>query len=372
MNRRHFLRHAAAAGAGAAATTALAAPAIAQDIAQDRPSITWRLTSSFPKNLDIIFGAAQEIADSVKNATDGQFTIQIFASGEIVPGLQAADAVSAGTVEMAHTCSYYYIGQDPAFALGTAIPFGLNARMMNAWFTAGGGNDLINEFLAPRNLYALPAGNSGTQMGGWFRKEINTIDDLKGLKMRIAGLAGQVLQKVGVTPQQIAAGDVYPALEKGTIDATEFVGPYDDQKLGFHKVAKYYYYPAWWEGGPAMHAFFNLEKFNALPKSYQQILTNACASANNNMLANYDARNAVALKQVVAEGAILKPFSQEIMEACYKAALETYAELSEKSPAFKTLYDNQLAFKKDAYLWAQVAEYSYDTFMMIQQRNGTL
>ena len=368
MNRRDFLQRAVTAGAGAAAVLPLAAPAIAQE----QPKITWRLTSSFPKNLDIIFGAANEIAESVKNATDGQFTIEIFAAGEIVPGLQAADAVAAGTVEMAHTCSYYYIGQDPAFALGTAIPFGLNARMTNAWFTAGGGNDLINEFLAPRNLYALPAGNSGTQMGGWFRKEINTLDDLKGLKMRIAGLAGQIMTKVGVTPQQIAAGDVYPALEKGTIDATEFVGPYDDQKLGFQKVAKYYYYPAWWEGGPAMHAFFNLEKWNELPKSYQQILTNACASANNNMLANYDARNAVALKQLVADGAILKPFSQEIMEACYKAALETYAELSEKSPSFKTLYDSQLAFKKDAYLWAQVAEYSYDTFMMIQQRNGAL
>ncbi|MBP1848054.1 TRAP-type mannitol/chloroaromatic compound transport system substrate-binding protein [Rhizobium petrolearium] len=370
MNRRHFLRQAATTGAGAA--TALAAPLAAPAIAQENPSITWRLTSSFPKSLDIIFGAANEIAESVKNATDGKFTIQIFAAGEIVPGLQAADAVANGTVEMAHTCSYYYIGQDPAFALGTAIPFGLNARMTNAWFTAGGGNDLINEFLAPRNLYALPAGNSGTQMGGWFRKEINTIDDLKGLKMRIAGLAGQVMQKVGVTPQQIAAGDVYTALEKGTIDATEFVGPYDDQKLGFAKVAKYYYYPAWWEGGPAMHAFFNLEKFNALPKSYQQILANACASANMSMLANYDAHNARALKQLVAEGAILKPFSREIMDVCFKAAMETYAELSARSPAFKKLYDSQQAFKKDAYLWAQVAEYSYDTFMMTQQRNGTL
>ncbi|MCB5201573.1 TRAP transporter substrate-binding protein [Neorhizobium sp. T786] len=367
MDRRRFFKQAATASVGAAAATALAAPAIAQD----RPKITWRLTSSFPKNLDIIFGAATEIAESVKNATDGQFNIQVFAAGEIVPGLQAADAVASGTVEMAHTCSYYYIGQDPAFALGTAIPFGLNARMTNAWFTTGG-TDLINEFLAPRNLYALPAGNSGTQMGGWFRKEINTIDDLKGLKMRIAGLAGQVLTKVGVTPQQIAGGDVYPALEKGTIDATEFVGPYDDLKLGFHKVAKYYYYPAWWEGGPAMHAFFNLEKFNALPKSYQQILTNACASANNDMLANYDAQNAKALKQLVAEGAILRPFSQDIMDACYAAAMETYAELSETSPAFKKLYDSQLAFKKDAYLWAQVAEYTYDTFMMIQQRSGKL
>ncbi|WP_105402392.1 TRAP transporter substrate-binding protein [Neorhizobium sp. T7_12] len=368
MDRRHFFKQAATAGVGAAAATALAAPAIAQE----SPRVNWRLTSSFPKSLDIIFNAANQIADSVKNATDGKFTIQTFGAGEIVPPLQAADAVANGTVEMAHTCSYYYIGQDPAFALGTAIPFGLNARMTNAWFTAGGGNDLINEFLAPRNLYALPAGNSGTQMGGWFRKEINTIDDLKGLKMRIAGLAGQVMQKVGVTPQQIAGGDVYAALEKGTIDATEFVGPYDDQKLGFVKVAKYYYYPAWWEGGPAMHAFFNLEKFKGLPKSYQQIVTDACAAANMSMLANYDAHNATALKKLVAEGAILKPFSREIMDVCFKAAMETYAELSAKSPAFKKIYDSQQAFKKDAYLWAQIAEYSYDTYMMTQQRAGAL
>ncbi|MGK6314435.1 TRAP transporter substrate-binding protein [Neorhizobium sp. DT-125] len=371
MNRRRFFKQAATAGMGAAAATALAAPLAAPAIAQEQPKINWRLTSSFPKSLNIIFDAANEIADSVKAATDGRFTIQTFGAGEIVPPLQAADAVANGTVEMAHTCSYYYIGQDPAFALGTAIPFGLNARMTNAWFL-NGGNDLINEFLAPRGLYALPAGNSGTQMGGWFRKEINSIDDLKGLKMRIAGLAGQIMQKVGVTPQQIAGGDVYAALEKGTIDATEFVGPYDDQKLGFVKVAKYYYYPAWWEGGPAMHAFFNLEKFRSLPESYQQILANACASANMSMLANYDAHNARALKQLVAEGAILKPFSREIMDVCFKAAMETYAELSAGSPAFKKIYDHQQAFKKDAYLWAQIAEYSYDTFMMTQQRAGTL
>ena len=364
MKRRQFLQTAAV---GAAATT-VAAPAIAQSM----PEVKWRLQSGFPKSLDTIYGAAEVIAKFVSEATDGKFQIQPFAAGEIVGTPQVADAVGNGTIEMGHTCSYYYFGKDPTFALGTAAPFGFNARQQNAWLYHGGGNDLLNEFYAKHNLYGMPAGNTGVQMGGWFRKEINTIDDLKGLKMRIAGLTGQVMQKVGVTPQQIAAGDVYPALEKGTIDATEFVGPYDDQKLGFHKVAKYYYYPAWWEGGPAMHAFFNLEKWNSLPKSYQQILANACASANNNMLANYDARNAVALKQLVAEGAILKPFSQDIMEACYKAAMETYAELSEKSPSFKKLFDSQQAFKKDAYLWAQVAEYSYDTFMMIQQRKGAL
>jgi TRAP-type mannitol/chloroaromatic compound transport system substrate-binding protein len=368
MNRRQFFRQASSAGLGAAAATALAAPAIAQE----NPKITWRMTSSFTKNTDILFSACTDIATSVAEATDGNFTIHTFAAGEVVPGLQAADAVSNGTVEMAHTCCYYYIGKDPTFALGTAIPFGLNARQTNSWFSVGGGTDLLNEFLAGYNLHALPAGNTGAQMGGWFRKEINTVDDLKGLKMRIAGLAGQVMQKLGVTPQQIAGGDVYAALEKGTIDATEFVGPYDDQKLGFVKVAKYYYYPAWWEGGPAVHAFFNLEKFNGLPKSYQRILKDACANANANMLARYDASNAKALRQLVGEGAVLKAFNQQILDASYAAAQETYADLTAKNPAFKKIYDSQQAFKKDAYLWAQIADYTYDTYMMIQQRNGNL
>ncbi|MGF9565320.1 TRAP transporter substrate-binding protein [Neorhizobium sp. JUb45] len=368
LNRRSFFRKAGAAGTGAVAAATLAAPAIAQE----SPQVTWRLTSSFPKSLDIIYGAATEIAASVNEASDGKFRIDAYAAGEIVPALQAADAVAAGTVEMAHTCSYYYVGKDPTFALGTAIPFGLNARLTNSWFAVGGGNDLLNEFLSGHGLYALPAGNTGAQMGGWFRKEIKTIDDLKGLKMRIAGLTGQVMSKLGVTPQQIAGGDVYAALEKGTIDATEFVGPYDDQKLGFVKVAKYYYYPAWWEGGPTVHAFFNLNKFNGLPKAYQRMLKDACANANMNMLAKYDAHNAKALKQLVAEGAVLKPFSQDILDASYKAAQETYAEISAKNPAFKKIFDSQQAFKRDGYLWAQIAEYSYDTFMMIQQRNGKL
>ena len=368
MNRRHFFRQAGTAGIGAVAAGALAAPAIAQE----SPKLTWRMTSSFTKNTDILWAASTDIAQSVKEATDGNFTIHTFAAGEIVPGLQAADAVSNGTVEMAHTCSYYYIGKDPTFALGTSVPFGLNARQTNSWFSIGGGNDLLNEFLGNYNLYALPAGNTGAQMGGWFRKEINTIDDLKGLKMRIAGLAGQVMTKLGVTPQQIAGGDVYAALEKGTIDATEFVGPYDDLKLGFYKVAKFYYYPAWWEGGPTVHAFFNKEKYEGLPANYKRILTDACAAANASMLAKYDAKNAAALRQLVAEGTQLRAFSSEILDVCHKAAKETYADLSAKNASFKKLFDSQQAFKNDAYLWAQIAEYGFDTYQMIQQRQGTL
>ena len=368
MNRRNFFKKASAAGLGAAAATTLAAPAIAQE----NPKITWRMTSSFSKSLDILFAASEDIAKSVSEATDGNFTIQTFAAGEIVPGLQALDAVASDTVEMAHTCSYYYIGKDKAFALGTAVPFGLNARMMNSWLSIGGGTDMLNEFYANYGVYALPAGNTGAQMGGWYRKEIKTIDDMKGLKMRIAGIAGDVMAKVGVTPQQIAGPDVYAALEKGTIDATEFVGPYDDMKLGFQKVAKFYYYPAWWEGGPTVHAFFNKAKFEGLPKSYQRILKDACANTNANMLARYDAKNAAALRELVSQGVQLRPFSSEILDACFKANQEVMAGLTASNANFKKLYDSQETFKKDAYLWAQVAEYGFDTYMMIQQRQGNL
>jgi TRAP-type mannitol/chloroaromatic compound transport system substrate-binding protein len=368
MDRRSFFKKAGTAAAGAAAATTLAAPAIAQE----NPKISWRLASSFPKSLDTIHGGGVDIAAHVKAATDGAFDIQVFAAGEIVPGLEAANACGAGTVEMAHTVLYYYYGKEPAYALGSAIPFGLNARMQNAWYHAGNGGTLVNEFLATQNLYGMPAGNTGVQMGGWFRKEINTVQDLNGLKMRIGGLAGKVMQRLGVVPQQIAGGDIYPALEKGTIDAAEWVGPYDDAKLGFNKVAKYYYYPGFWEGGPVVHGVVNLAKWNELPKHYQAVLSDACIAANSIMLGKYDARNPLALKELVGGGAVLKPYSAEILSAAYDASLATYAELREKSPHFKKIYDDQLAFKKDAYLWAQIGEFTFDYFMMQQQRAGKL
>ena len=269
MKRRDFLKVSAA----GAAATAVASPAIAQS----SPEIKWRLTSSFPKSLDTIYGGAEQVSKYVAEMTDNKFQIQVFAAGEVVPGLQALDATSNNTVEMCHTVSYYYVGKDPTFAIFASVPFGLNARQQNSWWYQGGGEQLGNEFFKKFGVIGFPCGNTGTQMGGWFRKEIKTVADLSGLKMRIGGIAGQVLQKVGVVPQQLAGGDIYPALEKGTIDAAEWVGPYDDEKLGFAKVAKYYYYPGFWEGGPTVHAFANLEKWNALPKNYQAILTNACA-----------------------------------------------------------------------------------------------
>jgi TRAP-type mannitol/chloroaromatic compound transport system substrate-binding protein len=368
MDRRSFIRKAGFAGASAAAATTLAAPAIAQSA----PKITWRCTSSFPKALDTIFGAAETMAKYVRESTDGNFDIQVFAAGELVPGLQAMDAAAAGTVECAHTASYYYWGKDPTFALATAIPFGMNVRQMNAWMYYGGGNDLLNEFYNTQGLHGLACGNTGAQMGGWYRKEINTVEDLKGLKMRIGGFAGKIVEKLGVVPQQIAGGDIYPSLEKGTIDAAEWVGPYDDEKLGFYKVAKYYYYPGWWEGGPVLHTLINQAKWNELPKNYQAVLTSACEAANCDMMASYDYKNPAALKRLVAGGAELRPFSQDVLAACFEAANSTYAEINASNAAFKKIYDSQMAFRKDAYLWAQVSEYTFDTFMMIQQRGGKI
>lgn len=368
MDRRSFFNKAGVTTVGAAGATALAAPAIAQE----SPKITWRLTSSFPKSLDTIYGAAETMADHVRAATGGNFDIQVFAGSELVPGGLAYDAVADGTVEMCHTASYYYWGNDPTFQLGTATPFVLNARMQNAWFYQRGGNDMLNEFYHTKGVHAFPTGNTGAQMGGWFRKEINTVDDLKGLKFRLGGFAGAILAKNGVVPQSQPPAEIYPALETGVIDAAEWIGPYDDQKLGFYKVAKYYYYPGFWEGGTCLHSFINKEKWDGLPAHYQAILGDACAYANADMLAKYDAKNPAAVRQLVADGAVLRPFSQDILSAAYDAAQEVYAEFTAKSASFKKIYDSQRAYSSEAYLWTQLPEYTFDTFMMIQQRNGKL
>jgi TRAP-type mannitol/chloroaromatic compound transport system substrate-binding protein len=362
MKRRDFLKVSAA----GAAATAIASPAIAQS----SPEIKWRLTSSFPKSLDTIYGGAEQVSKYVAEMTDNKFQIQVFAAGEIVPGLQALDATSNGTVEMSHTVAYYYVGKDPTFAIFASVPFGLNARQQNSWWYQAGGMELGNEFFKKHGVIGFATGNTGTQMGGWFRKEIKTVADLSGLKFRIGGIAGQVLQKVGVVPQQIAGGDIYPALEKGTIDAAEWVGPYDDEKLGFQKVAKFYYYPGFWEGGPMVHSFVNLEKWNALPKSYQAILTNATAHANTWMNARYDMQNPAALKRLVAGGTQLRPFSNEVLEACLKATNELWAEQSAKNADFKKVIDAMQAYRSDQYLWWQVAEYTFDSFMIRSRTRG--
>jgi len=363
LKRRAFLKTAGI-GAAATAVTTIAAPAVAQS----QPEINWRLASSFPKSLDTLFGASEYMAKRVSEATDGKFQIRVFAAGEIVPGLQVLDAVQSDTVELAHTASYYFVGKDPTFALDCAIPFGPNQRQHNAWLWHGGGLALLREFFKDFNVYNIPTGNTGTQMGGWFRKEIKTTKDLEGLKFRIAGLAGNALTKLGVVPQQIAGGDIYAALEKGTIDAAEWVGPYDDEKLGFAKVAKYYYYPGWWEGCAALSTYVSINKWQNLPKHYQVILETACAEAGTWMMGKYDAQNPDALKRLLAGGALLRPFPPEVMEAAYKAVQELYAEISAKNAKFKKIYDPWKAFVELENQWFQVAENTFDNFMIRQAR----
>jgi TRAP-type mannitol/chloroaromatic compound transport system substrate-binding protein len=356
MKRRDFLT---AAGLGLA-TSAVAAPAIAQSM----PETKWRLTSSFPKSLDALYGAAEVFAKAVAEATDNKFQIQVFAAGEIVPAFSAADAVQNGTVEMCQTAAYYFLGKDLAFALPCAVPFGPNARGQNAWQYHGGGIDLMNEFFKKYNIHALPAGNTGAQMGGWFRKEIKSLGDLNGLKYRIGGFAGRVLGKLGVVAQQIPAGELFQALEKGTIDGAEWVGPYDDEKIGLAKVAPFYHYPGWWEGGAMIHHFINLDQWNRLPASHKAIVRAASDMANVWMTSKYDAANPAALKRLVAGGAQLKPFPPAVMDACLKSALEVYQEVAATNADFKKIWENLWAFRNDQYLWWQVAEYTYDTYLI--------
>ena len=362
MERRSFLGKAAA---GVAAGV-VAAPAIAQS----QPTIQWRLAASWPKSLDTLYGGAELVSRMVAEITDGKFQIRTFAAGEIVPALQVLDAVQAGTVEMGHTATYYYYGKDPAFTLGSCLSFGMNTRQSYSWWHFGGGAEAMAPLFKDYGCVAMLAGNTGCQMGGWFRKEINTVEDLNGLKMRIGGWAGKTLAKLGTIPQQIAGGDIYPALEKGVIDATEWVGPYDDEKLGFYKIAKYYYYPGWWEGGTALHFYFNTDKWDALPKAYKSLLTVAAGYANLDVQARYDARNPQAIKRLVANGTLLRPFSQPIMEACLKASNEVNAETSATNPDFKKILDSQSAFRDDGNLWWQVAEYGFETFMIRTRPKG--
>jgi TRAP-type mannitol/chloroaromatic compound transport system substrate-binding protein len=355
MKRREFLKS----GGAVAAAATVAAPAIAQAM----PEVKWRLTSSFPRQLDTIFGTAQTLAKYMAEATDNRFQIQTFSAGEIVPGLQALDAVSNGTVECAHTPVYFYVGKDPTLGFGTGVPFGLNARQQHSWWHFGGGEKLVNESLAKFNTYSIPAGNSGCQMGGFFRKELNTVEDLRGLKFRIGGMGGQVMARLGVVPQQIAPGDLYPALERGTIDAAEFVGPHDDEKLGLNRVAPFYYYPGWWEGGAMLHLIINQAEWAKLPKHYQSILSHACEAANNWMLAKYDQVNPPALRRLVGAGTQLRAFPQSIMEASLKAANEYYAEIAGRNELFKRTHDSYMAFRGESLLWWQVGELSFDAFM---------
>jgi len=359
MDRRSIIKHAGIAGVLAAG----AAPAV-----HAQAAIRWRLASSFPKSLDTIYGGADVFAKAVKAMSGGKFEITVHPGGELMPPFGVLDGVQQGTVEICHTVPYYFYGKNPAFALGSAIPFGFNARQMNAWMLHGNGRKLMNEFYANYNVVSFAGGNTGTQMGGWYRKEIKMPADFKGLKMRLGGgLVGEVMQKLGAVPQSIPGGEVYQSLEKGTLDAAEWVGPYDDQKLGFNKVAPFYYYPGWWEGGPEVDFYVNNKALESLSAENRAIIEAATALAHTDMLAKYDALNPGALKQLVAAKTKVLPFSQAVMDASFKAAMEVFAENDAKSPEWKKIYADMRVFQRDQILWFRFAEARYDTFMSAQK-----
>jgi TRAP-type mannitol/chloroaromatic compound transport system substrate-binding protein len=360
MSRRSFV-------AGSAGLAGVLASGLAPAVVHAQTQLRWRLASSFPKSLDTIFGAAEVFAKKVGEMSGGKFTISVHAGGELMPAFGVVDGVQNGTVEMGHTAPYYYFGKDETFAIGCAIPFGLNSRQMTAWMIEGNGLKLMREFYAKYNIVSFPGGNTGAQMGGWYRKPIGSVADMKGLKMRVGGFAGKVIERMGGVPQNIPGGEIYQALEKGTIDAAEWVGPYDDQKLGFHKVAPNYAYPGWWEGGPQLDFFINQKAFAALPAEYKAIVEAAAAVAHVDMQAKYDARNPAALKQLVAGGTKLFRFPKDVMETAFRESMALYSDIAAKNPNWKKVYEDYAKFRAEQNLWFRFAEAGFDDFMQAQK-----
>jgi TRAP-type mannitol/chloroaromatic compound transport system substrate-binding protein len=358
MDRRSIIKNAGLAGVFAAGV----APSV-----HAQSTLRWRCASSFPKALDTLFGVCDVFAKKVGELSGGKFTITTHAAGELMPAFGVLDGVSNGTIEMANTASYYFFGKDPTYALDCAIPFGLNSRQMTAWMYEGNGMKLLREHFGKVGIVNFPMGNTGVQMGGWFRKEVNSVADLKGLKFRCGGFAGRVLERLGVIPQNIPGGEIYQALEKGTIDAAEWVGPYDDLKLGLNKVAQHYYYPGFWEVGPQLSLYVNQKAFEGLSSEYKAIVECAAAYAHTDMQAKYDARNMPALKTLLGQGAKLHAFPKDVMNAAFKSAMDVYSELNDTNPAWKKIYTDYAAFRKESNLWFNLAEASMDDFMQSQK-----
>jgi TRAP-type mannitol/chloroaromatic compound transport system substrate-binding protein len=359
MDRRSLIRHAGIAGVLAAG----AAPAV-----HAQAAVRWRLAHSFPNSLDTIYGAAETFARLVGEMSGGKFQISVHPAGSLMPPFGVMEGVQKATVECAHTASNFFAGVDPTFAFN-GIPFSMNARQVNAWLYEGNGMKLMREFYRNYNIINFPCGNTGAQMGGWYRKEIKTLADLKGLKLRVSGLlSGRVYEKLGVVPQAIPGGEIYQALEKGTLDAVEFAGPADDQKLGFYKVAPHYYYPGWHDGSPYLDLFINTAAFDALPKEYKTMVEAAASHAHVQCQAKYDARNPPALKQLVAAGAKLHRFPREVIVAGFRESNAMYADLAAKNANWKKVWDDYSSFQADQNLWFSFAEASMDEFQQTQKR----
>ncbi len=356
MKRRDFLTK-----VGAGATLGAGLGTAGSALAQAQP-VRWRMATQWPKALDAMFGSADAFAKRVGEITEGRFVITAAAGGEIVPPLQVFDAVQNGTIECGHVLSTFFFGKNPAFGFDAGMPFGLNARQQFAWMYSGGGIEAMREVFKPFNIVQMPVGNVGVQMGGWYRKEIKTVEDLKGLKFRIGGIGGAILTKLGALPQQIPPAEVYTSLEKGLIDGAEWIGPYDDERLGLHKVAKYYYTPGWWEGSAQVTLLINQKAWDSLSKVQKDVLECAATEQCVLMIAKYDAKNPEALKRLVASGVQLRQFPKQVLDACHKATERTLNEFAAKSDEFKKIYDGWKKFRDDQNLWFRVAEHTLDSY----------
>lgn len=373
VDRREFLKKATVGAAGAGLLAGCGegeAPGVvstAEGAAVQGPEIQWRVATSFPPSLDILHGAAERMAARVEELTGGRFRMRVYAANEIVPALQVMDAVQQGTVQAGLTGGYYYIGKSPALAFDSTVPFGLTARQQVAWLMHGGGLELLEDVYADFGILPLPCGNTGAQMGGWFREPVGGLGDLSGLRMRIPGIGGEIMTRLGASVQVLGGPEIYPALERGAIDATEWVGPYDDEKLGFHEIAPNYYLPGWWEPGLSATLQVSRAAFDELPASYQALLRTVCAESYGDMLARYDAENPKALARLVNDhGVQLRVFSDDILQAAWRESNAYLEEIAAGDAAFRTVYDSWKAFRETAFPYFAGNEQHYAAFAFRQ------
>ena len=362
MKRRDFMHKA---GVGAAAAVSLLSACKGKQpeqaaAVQTGKTLKWKMVTTWPKNFPGLGTAANYLAELIGEMSGGRLTVKVYGATELVPAFEVFDAVSQGTAELGHGASYYWKGKTEAAQFFAAVPFGLTADEINGWLYYGGGMELWREIYAPFGLIPAAAGNTGVQMGGCFRKEINSVEDLQGLKMRIPGLGGEVLRRAGGTPVYLPGGEIFTSLQSGAVDAAEWVGPYNDLAFGLYKAAKYYYYPGWQEPGSNLECLINQKAFEGLPRDLQTIVLTACRAANLDMLAEYTARNNAALHTLVSEHHVeLRRFPDAVLEKLRVLSAEVVAEIAGKDAATRKVYDAFEAFRKQVVPWTDISERAY-------------
>lgn len=369
MKRKDFIKSGVAGIAGLAAVSTGCRPpgwdssqasTVADDTAQGaRKSIEWSMVTTWPPNFPVLHEGCQKFADMVEKMSGGRLTIKVYGGGELLPPLEAFDSVSAGTVQMANGAAYYWAGKIKAAQFFASVPFGMNAQQMNAWIVSGGGQELWDELYEPFNVMPFPSGNTGVQMGGWFNKEINSLEDLQNLKIRMPGLGGKVISAAGATAMNIPGQELYTNLERGVIDATEWIGPYHDYLMGFHKIADYYYYPGWHETGTTLETIINKTAFDSLPLDLQEILRAAIYWQNVFTISEFEAKNSIYLAKIVKEGTSIRKYPDDVLAALRVKTEEVLAEMIEGDEASKKVYGAFRKFQKEISGWSEYSEAIY-------------